>query len=78
MTPRQWKKAMNIFWKDSSERADLYVNVVWHFFVLQRWYGKILCDRIVCQSDRRTQVRELKNHEKREDKEQKKNSSTWT
>lgn len=34
------EKAMNIFWKDSSERADLYVNVVWHFFVLQRWYEK--------------------------------------
>lgn len=34
------RKAMDEFFADSAVRADKYVDVVWHFFVLQRWYEK--------------------------------------
>lgn len=34
------QKAINIFLSDSPENADKYVDVVWHFFVFQKWYER--------------------------------------
>lgn len=38
--PEKVQNAMSRFFTDSSVKADKYVNVVWHFFVLQNWYEK--------------------------------------